>query len=43
MAGVRSAIVVRVETFGDDVLELEPPVIEAFVAEAALPERGPRP
>ena len=41
MADVRSAIVFHVETFGDDVLELDPPVIEAFVAEAALPERGP--
>jgi predicted RNase H-like HicB family nuclease len=36
MADVRSAISFHVETFGPEVLEIDPPVLEAFVAEAAF-------
>ncbi len=36
VADVKSAIKFHVESFGPDVLEVEPPVIEAFVAEAAV-------
>lgn len=33
---VKSAIKFHMESFGDEVLEVEPPVLEAFVAEAGL-------
>ncbi|MCJ7504702.1 MAG: type II toxin-antitoxin system HicB family antitoxin [Acidobacteriia bacterium] len=33
---VKSAIKFHVESFGEEVLEIEPPVLEAFVAEAGL-------
>jgi predicted RNase H-like HicB family nuclease len=33
---VKSAIHFHVETFGDEVLETETPVLEAFVAEAGM-------
>jgi len=36
LADVRSAIRFHVETFGGEVLLSEPPVLEAFVAEAAV-------
>ncbi len=36
LANVRSAILFHIETFGDKVLETEPPVLDAFVAEAHL-------
>jgi predicted RNase H-like HicB family nuclease len=36
MADVRSAMRFHVETFGPEVLEIDPPVLEAFVAEAAI-------
>ena len=36
LADVKSAIKFHVETFGDDVLNVEPPIIEAFVAEAGV-------
>lgn len=36
LADVRSAIRFHVETFGDEVLEAEPAVLEAFVAEAGV-------
>ena len=34
LADVQSAIRFHIETFGDDVLEAQPPVLEAFIAEA---------
>jgi predicted RNase H-like HicB family nuclease len=37
LADVRSAIQFHVETFGQDVLETEQPVLEAFVAETMVP------
>lgn len=33
---VKSALSFHIETFGPDGLELDPPVLEAFVAEALL-------
>ncbi|MEK9138857.1 MAG: type II toxin-antitoxin system HicB family antitoxin [Bacteroidota bacterium] len=36
VADVKSAIKFHIETFGADVLENQPPVLEAFVAEAAV-------
>ncbi len=36
LSDVKSAIRFHVETFGKEVLEVEPPVIEAFVAEAGV-------
>jgi predicted RNase H-like HicB family nuclease len=36
MGDVRSAMRFHVETFGPEVLEIDPPVLEAFVAEAAI-------
>ena len=36
LADVRSAIQFHVETFGSDALEVDPPLLEAFVAEAGV-------
>jgi len=36
LADVKSAIRFHVESFGPDVLGADPPVLEAFVAEAAV-------
>ncbi len=36
LSDVRSAIRFHIETFGEDVLEIDPPVFEAFVAEAGV-------
>ena len=36
LADVRSAIRFHVETFGTEALEDEPPVLEAFIAEAGV-------
>jgi len=36
VADVISAIKFHIETFGPEVLESQPPVLEAFVAEAAV-------
>ena len=36
MADIRSAISFHIETFGPEVLEIDPPVLDAFVAEAAI-------
>ncbi|MGA2630853.1 MAG: type II toxin-antitoxin system HicB family antitoxin [Terriglobia bacterium] len=36
VADVRSAIKFHIETFGADMLESQPPVLEAFVTEAAV-------
>jgi predicted RNase H-like HicB family nuclease len=37
LADVKSAIRFHVETFGEDVLDTDSPVLEAFVAEAGVP------
>jgi len=36
LADVKSAIRFHIETFGQEVIESEPPVLEAFVAEAGV-------
>lgn len=36
LSDVKSAIQFHIETFGSDVLELEPSVLEAFVAETGV-------
>lgn len=36
MADVKSAILFHIETFGDESLDTESPVLEAFVAEAEI-------
>ena len=36
LANVKSAICFHIETFGREVLEIESPVLEAFVAEAGV-------
>lgn len=37
LADVSSAVAFHVETFGAEVLQVDPPVLDAFVAEALLP------
>jgi len=36
LSDVKSAIRFHIETFGPDVLEVDPPILEAFVAEAGV-------
>ncbi len=36
MADIKSAIAFHIETFGAEMLEVEPPILEAFVAEAGI-------
>jgi predicted RNase H-like HicB family nuclease len=36
LSDVKSAIRFHIETFGEGVLEVDPPVFEAFVAEAGI-------
>jgi predicted RNase H-like HicB family nuclease len=36
LAEIKSAIAFHIETFGPEVLEVEPPILEAFVAEARI-------
>jgi len=36
LTDVKSAIKFHIETFGPEVLEAEPPILEAFVAEAGV-------
>ncbi len=36
LADVKSAIRFHIETFGEEVLEIDPPILEAFVAEAGV-------
>ena len=37
LADVKSAILFHIETFGLETLELDPPILEAFIAEAGVP------
>lgn len=37
LADAKSAIQFHVETFGPETLEVDPPVLEVFVAEAGVP------
>ncbi len=36
LADVKSAIRFHIESFGEGVIELDPPILEAFVAEAGV-------
>ena len=36
LADVKSAIRSHIETFGEEVLDVDPPILEAFVAEAGV-------
>ena len=36
LADVKSAIKFHIQTFGDEVFDLDPPVLEAFVAETGV-------
>jgi len=36
LSDVKSAIRFHIETFGEEVLEVDPPILEAFVAEAGV-------
>ena len=36
LADVKSAIQFHIETFGPEMLEMEPPVLEAFIAETGV-------
>ncbi len=36
LSDVKSAIRFHIESFGEDVLDVEPPLLEAFVAEAGI-------
>ena len=37
LADVKSAIQFHIETFGPETLEIDPPILEAFIAEAGVP------
>jgi len=36
LSDVKSAIRFHIETFGEEVFEIDPPILEAFVAEAGV-------
>ncbi|MHC4073246.1 MAG: type II toxin-antitoxin system HicB family antitoxin [Planctomycetota bacterium] len=36
LADVKSAIRFHIESFGDEALDVDPPVLDAYIAEAAL-------
>ena len=36
LSDVKSAIRFHIETFGPEVLEMDPPILEAFIAEAGV-------
>ena len=36
LSDIKSAIRFHIETFGEEVLEVEPPILEAFVAETGI-------
>jgi len=36
LSDVKSAIKFHIETFGEEVLDIDPPILEAFVAEAGI-------
>jgi len=36
LADVKSALAFHIETFGPEVLEVEPPILEAFITEAGI-------
>jgi len=36
LSDIKSAILFHIETFGEEVLNIDPPILEAFVAEAKV-------
>ena len=36
LSDVESAIIFHIETFGEEMLEVEPPILEAFLVEAGI-------
>jgi predicted RNase H-like HicB family nuclease len=38
LADVKSAIQFHIESFGAEAVEVDPPILEAFIAEAGVPE-----
>ncbi|MDR4504504.1 MAG: type II toxin-antitoxin system HicB family antitoxin [Candidatus Scalindua sp.] len=36
LTDVKSAIKFHIETFGEEILDIDPPILEAFVAEAGI-------
>ena len=36
LSDVKSAIRFHIETFGEDVLDVDPPILEAFIAETGI-------
>ena len=38
LSDVKSAIRFHIESFGQDVLDVDPPLLEAFIAEAGIPD-----
>jgi len=36
LSDVKSAIRFHIETFGEEVLDIDPPILEAFIAEAGV-------
>jgi predicted RNase H-like HicB family nuclease len=38
LSDVKSAISFHIESFGKEVLEIDPPILEAFIAEAGVPD-----
>ena len=36
LSDVKSAIRFHIETFGEDILDIDPPILDAFVAEAGI-------
>ncbi|MEQ8190067.1 MAG: type II toxin-antitoxin system HicB family antitoxin [Candidatus Eremiobacterota bacterium] len=36
LSDVKSAILFHIETFGEEVLNIDPPILEAFIAEAKV-------
>ncbi|UCD85018.1 MAG: type II toxin-antitoxin system HicB family antitoxin [Deltaproteobacteria bacterium] len=36
LSDVKSAIRFHIDTFGEDVLEIDPPILEAFIGEAGV-------
>ena len=37
LSDVKSAIQFHIDTFGSDAVDIDPPVLEAFIAEARIP------
>lgn len=38
LSDVKSAVSFHIESFGKEVLDIDPPILEAFIAEAGIPD-----